>query len=159
MMEDPKFWVSLSFLVFIALIAKPIFRFITDGLDARAGRIRLSLVEAERLREEAERLLASYQQKQQEAAHEAEAILAHARGEAERMTAQAHADLDASLEARSKAATEKISRAEAQALKDVQGHVVDLAVAASRMLLAQHGAKGSDDAVANAVAQLERKLH
>src|SRR5205085_8739328 len=86
--EDPEFWVVLAVIVFVIGVWKPARRAILGGLDARATRIRDELDAALRLREEAERALAAYQQQQLQAAAEAEAILAHAREEAERVAAQ-----------------------------------------------------------------------
>lgn len=158
--EDPKFWVALSFVTFIALMAKPVGRFIASALDGRGARIRAELEEATRLRVEAQELVSAYQKKQRESMEEAEQIVSAAREQALRMGREAESALKATIEARTKAATDKIAQAEAQALKDVQAHVVDVAVAAARTLLIEKaGSLGAGDAVAQAVADLDRKLH
>ena len=51
-------------------------------LDDRADKIRQELEEAQRLREDAQATLASYQRRQRDALKEAEDIIAHAREEA-----------------------------------------------------------------------------
>src|SRR5207244_2851923 len=94
LLEDPEFWVVLAVLIFVIGVWKPARRAILGGLDARATRIRDELAGAQRLREEAERALAAYQQQQRQAAAEAEAILAHARDEAERVAAPAARNLE-----------------------------------------------------------------
>ena len=75
LLQDPEFWVVLAVLIFVIGVWKPARRAILGGLDARATRIRDELAGAQRLREEAERTLAAYQQQQRQAAAEAEAIL------------------------------------------------------------------------------------
>src|ERR1700736_706142 len=93
-LHDPEFWVLVAAVIFVAVVFKPVGRALTGGLDARAARIRAELDEARRLREEAEQLVATYRAKQQEAAGEAEAIVTHAKTEAERIAAQSARDLE-----------------------------------------------------------------
>src|ERR1700733_14609647 len=97
-LHEAEFWVLVAAIVFVALVFRPVSRALLGGLDAGAARIRAELDEARRLREEAERLVAEYRAKQQEAAAEAEAIVAHARQEAERIAAQSARDLELALE-------------------------------------------------------------
>ncbi|MBY0329822.1 MAG: ATP synthase F0 subunit B, partial [Acetobacteraceae bacterium] len=54
---DPKFWVAVSFVIFIALVGRTAWAKITEALDGRAARVRADLAEAARLREEAEAML------------------------------------------------------------------------------------------------------
>ena len=89
MLEDPTFWTAVAFVIVVALLAKPIYKAVTSGLDGRADRIRSQLDEAQRLRDEAQELLADYQRKQREAQTEAERIIAQAKTAAERLTARA----------------------------------------------------------------------
>ena len=77
-LQDPAFWAAAAFVIFIAATAKPISRLLTAGLDKRADKIRSDLEEAEKLREEAQDLLASYQRKQRDALAEADKVAAKA---------------------------------------------------------------------------------
>ena len=101
---DASFWVAVAFVLFVALIAKRGYQFITEGLDKRAGRIKTELEEAVRLREEAQALLAGYQRKQRDAVRDAEEIVERANREAARIAAQAEEDLAAALERRTRVA-------------------------------------------------------
>ncbi|MEE8246549.1 MAG: F0F1 ATP synthase subunit B, partial [Alphaproteobacteria bacterium] len=134
---DASFWVAVAFVLFVALIAKRGYKFITEGLDKRAGRIKTELDEAVRLREEALALLAGYQRKQRDAVRDAEEIVERAKREAARIAAQAEEDLAAALERRTRVAEVKISQAEAQALAEVRNQAVDMTLAATRRLLAE----------------------
>jgi len=84
-LAQPEFWVAASFVAFFVVVWKPLRSALVGGLDARAERIRKELDEAQRLREEAQTLLADFQRKQRDAIQEAETIVARARGEAERL--------------------------------------------------------------------------
>jgi F-type H+-transporting ATPase subunit b len=157
---DATFWVGLGFIVFVALVAKKVYGLATDGLDKRAEKIRGEIDEATRLREEAQALLASYERKQRDAVNEATAIVEQAKAEAVRIREAAEADLAASLERRTRLAENKIAQAEAQAVAEVRGLAVDVALRATRRLIADN----LDDARAQALAddalgEVETKLN
>ena len=160
LLRDPETWIAVAFVAFLVLAAKPIFRAIAKGLDARAERIRSDLAEAERLRREAEALLADYMAKQRAAAEESAAILAHAREEVEVLKQEAAANLAALLKRRERMALDKIAQAEAEAKAEVQARAVDLAVAAARLILEQQAAGPlSARLIDQAIGELEQKLH
>ena len=158
--KEPEFWVLVAVLVFIAIVWKPVRRSLLGGLDARATRIREELEAARNLREEAERTLAAYQQKQREGAAEAEAIVAHARAEAERVAAQAARDLEEMLQRRRRLAEERIAQEEAKAVAEIRSVTVDLAISAARQVIAAEldetrGAALIDTAIAALPHQLQ----
>ena len=159
-LQDPAFWAAVAFVIFIAATAKPISRLLTAGLDKRADKIRSDLEEAEKLREEAQDLLASYQRKQRDALAEAEAIIAHAGEEAERLAVQERDKLEAALERRQKQAIDRIAQAEAQALDLVRAKTVDVALDATRDYLAKELKDNQFDALTDAaIKDLPGNLH
>jgi F-type H+-transporting ATPase subunit b len=160
LLQDPEFWVVLAVLIFVIGVWKPARRAILGGLDARATRIRDELAAAQRLREEAERALATYQQQQRQAAAEAEAILAHARDEAERVAAQAAHNLEEMLARRRRLAEERIAQEEAKAIAEIRAVTVDVAISAARQVIVaeldeQRGAALIDSAIAALPQQLQ----
>ena len=132
MFSSPEFWVLVSFVIFVALVWKPAGKALGGILDGHAAKVRSQLEEARRLREEAQRTLAEYQRKQAEAMSEAEAIVAHAKAEAERMKVTAEADLTQQIARRRQLALDRIAQSEAQALAEVRAATVDAAMAATR---------------------------
>jgi len=159
-LNDPTFWVLVAFIIFIAATARPISRLALAGLDKRADKIRADLEEAEKLRQEAQDLLAGYQRKQRDAIEEAEAIVAHAKEEAERLAQQGIERLEAALERREKLTLERIAQAEAKALDTVRTKTVDVALDATRDFLS-HKLKGkqADALIDAAIKDLPGKLH
>ncbi|NQW09223.1 MAG: F0F1 ATP synthase subunit B [Alphaproteobacteria bacterium] len=135
MLSDPSFWVAVAFVLFLALVGKKVWLAATASLDARAEEIKAKLDEAKQLREEAQAAKANFQRLQRDALEAAEEILAHAKEEAQRMRAEGEKKLEAALARREQLAVEKIQAAEANALQEVRGQMVDLAVAATRKLL------------------------
>ena len=135
LLADPEFWVLLAVIIFAAAVWKPMRRAIVGSLDARAARIATELDEAKKLRDEAEQLLAQYEQRQRQGAAEAEAIVAHAREEAQRIAAQSARDLDDALARRQRLAEERVAQAEQKALDEIRAVAVDVAIGAAREVI------------------------
>ncbi len=160
MLHDPTFWVAIALAVFIIAIFKPVTKMVTKGLDGRAEKIKDELDEAERLRNEAQDLLAQYQRKQRDAAGEVEAIIQHAKEEAERMDREGRERIKAGLERREKLAIDRIALAEQQAIERVRARAVDVAIAATQdILAASMDAKKSNALIDDAIDQLPERLH
>ncbi len=159
-LHDPELWIAVAFVVFIAAAGRPIARGINKMLDERGARIKADLDEARRLRDEAQALLAQYAAKQKDAAREVADILTHAREEAEIFRKEGVANLTAALARRERMVLDKITQAEAQAVAEVRGQAVDLAVvAAGRILEEQMKGPRAGDLIDQAIAELDRKLH
>ena len=157
---EPEFWVLVAVVVFVILVWKPGKRAIIGALDSRAERIRQELEAARSLREEAQQALAAYQRRQQEGAAEAQAIITHAKEEAERIAAQSLRDLEEMLRRRQLLAQERIAQEEAKALAEIRSIAVDVAISAARQVIAaaldeRRGAALIDEAI----AALPRQLH
>jgi F-type H+-transporting ATPase subunit b len=160
MVGTPEFWVAVAFVIFLAIVWKVGgFRMIVQSLDQRAETIRTELDEAKALREEAQRVLADYQRKRQEAEAEAEAIVTSARVEAERLAKDAAAKLQDFVARRTKMAEAKIAQAEAQAAADVRAAAADAAIRASELILRQGGAGADAGLVESGLQQVRSKLN
>ncbi len=160
MLAEPEFWVAVAFVIFVALVFKRARQIVNGALDRRAEAIRAQIEEARHLREEAQNRLYEYRRRQRDAIKEAEEIVARARQDAERQQARARADLEALLARRREQALEKIARAEADAVRQVRALAADLAVAATRRVLAEElsGPRGAA-LIDQAIGELPQKLH
>jgi F-type H+-transporting ATPase subunit b len=160
LLSDPEFWVLLAVAIFVVAVWKPARRMIVGALDARALRIREELDAAARLRDEAQQALAAYQRQQQEGAAEAQSIISHAKDEAERIAAQSLRDLEETLRRRQLLAQDRIAQEEAKALAEIRAIAVDVAISASRQVIAD----SLDDTrsaalIDQAIAALPHQLH
>lgn len=160
LMHNPTFWVGVAFVVFVILTFKPGKRILTQALDAKILKIRAEVEEAQRLREEAQATLASYQRRQREAIQEAEQIIAHAREEAGRAKVKAEAELEESISRREQQATDKIAQAEAAAIEEIREKAVDMAIdATARLLEKKMTGKAGEQSIADATKDIPNKLH
>ena len=153
-------WATVSLVIFIGIaIYFGVPKMITSMLDGRIKAIETELAEAERLRLEAKFLLEEYESKRQAAAKEAEDIVAAAREEAFRLTADAKTSLDALIARRTKAVEDKIAQAEAQALAEVRSRSADVAIEAARLLLSRQMGTQGDVLVDKAIREVGSKLN
>ena len=158
--STPEFWVAVAFVILVAVAGRAVLRLVTTGLDARADAIRARVNEAEKLREEAQELLASYQRKQREATEETGRLLEQARQEAATLSAQAAHNLEQSVKRREQLAMERIAQAETAATREIRDAAVDVALEATRRVLAEKLSDTKADALIDeAIQGLHGKLH
>jgi F-type H+-transporting ATPase subunit b len=160
-MFEAEFWVAVAFVIFFGVLGYfQVHRFVLSGLDERRDRIKAELDEARRLKEEAAALLAEYRRKQHEAEREAQAIVAGAKAEAERLATEAEAKMDEFVARRTKMAESKIAQAEAQALADVRSAAAEAAVSAAEVILSRSvKGKVADELISRSIADLKGKLN
>ncbi len=141
---DAEFYVAVGFTIFVLVLlwvgAHSKFAALIDG---RINRIKAELAEAERLRSEAETLLASFEKKREEAEAEAKAIVAQAKEEAELIAAEGKRRIEEFTMRSVKQVEQKIAQAEAQAAAEVRAAAADAAVKVAERVLAS-GAAGKD---------------
>jgi F-type H+-transporting ATPase subunit b len=158
--QEAEFWVGVAFLIFIALLVwMKVPGVAVKVLDARAEKIRAELAEAERLRKEAEELLASIRARREAAEKQAAELLASAEVEARQLEAEAHARLEEQIKRRGEIAKAKIAQAETQATAEVKAAAAELAIEAAAAVLTKR-AEGmkTDPLVDQAMGDLSVKL-
>jgi len=117
-------WTIITFLVMVLVLWKAAWKPIVDSMDARAEKIRFDIDNAERTRQEAEKLLTQHKTMMDNARNEASQIIAKGREEAEKIKADIVEK--ATTESRSIAdrAKKEIDLAKDKALLDIKTEVV-----------------------------------
>jgi F-type H+-transporting ATPase subunit b len=161
MLHEAEFWVALGFLVFLGLLGYiGVHRMVVKSLDERAARIKATLDEARKLKDEAAQLLADYGRKRQQAESEAQEIVAGAKAEAERLAAEAKEKVEEFVARRTQMAETKIAQAEAQAASEVRGAAAEAAVAAAEKILSlETKGKLSAALIARGIEDVQKKLN
>jgi len=159
-MFDEHFWVAVSFVCFVLVVYKPVAGFIAKALDGKIARIRSELEDALKLKHEAERILKSYREKNANAEKEAAEIIENARLEAKEIIEEAKKALEYSITKRTELATQKITQAEAEALRSIKDNAVDITVSAAKTLIMENlSREASEELLLSAIERLERKFH
>ncbi len=135
---DAAFWVAVAFVVFVGVLwYLGAFKTLISSLDNRAEAIRKELEEAKALREEAQRVFLEYQKKFSAAEHEVDEIIARAKSEAARYSAEVEAEFNSFMTRRRAMAEKRIAQAEASAMAEVRATAADAAVKASEIIMRQ----------------------
>lgn len=158
---DASFFVAVGFACFILLLGYlGVHTMIGKALDGRGEAVAKELDEAERLREEAEALLASFKEKASEAEKEAAEIVAAAKEEAEAMAQEAAKRSKEFVARRTRQAEEKIARAEQEAAAEVRAAATNAAIAAAESVMrGQVKGDAGADLVVKGISELKTKLH
>ena len=130
-------WVAISFVIFAVFAFKLGRKSILNGLDARINEVKDEIDTAERLRVEAQELLAQYQRKQRDAEKEAGKIISSAQKQAELIAKTSEAELNETITRREAQLTERLKRLEDNAVAEIKSHAADIAVAATTEVIAQ----------------------
>jgi F-type H+-transporting ATPase subunit b len=160
LLTSAHFWVGIAFLVFLAvLVMAGVHRFAWKALGDAGDKVRAQLDEANRLREEAQALLARIQADREAAEKHSAEILANAQEQAKRMEAEAKVRLAEQIERRGQLAERRIATAEAQATAEVKAAAGELAAQMAETVLAARiaGAK-TDPLIDAAISQMAGKL-
>lgn len=161
-MFDAEFWVAAGFVVFVCVaIYLGVHSKIGAALDHRGDRIKAELAEAQRLREEAEAVLASFEGKRIQAEKEAAEIVEQARVDAEAIAREAEERMAEFVRRRTAQAEAKIATAETQAIGQVRAAAADAATAAAEVVLRDQSTKDglADRLVSQGIADVRRLAH
>ncbi len=158
--QNANFWILIAFLTFFGVFGRKAWGAIKTTLDGRRDKIQAELDEAQRLRKEAQKVLADYERKKREAEEEATKMVESAKAEAERHANEARRALEETMQRREEAAMQRIQQAEADALREVRETAADLAVQATTELIRENLDETRSDAmVENAISEVSEKLH
>ena len=111
------------------------------------GAVRAELEEAQRLRQEAEALLADAAARREAALKDAAALLAGAKAEAARLAAAAEEEARLAAERRERMALDRIAAAEKAAVDDVRHAAAEIAAAAAARVIRQELTAQDDGAL------------
>lgn len=157
---DNSFYALVALVIFLAMtLYFGIPRIVGKMLDGQIKKIADDIAEAKKLREEAAALLVEYEQKRVAAEGEAAGIIAAAKEEATRLTADAQASLADLVARRTKAVEDKIAQAEAQAVAEVRARSADIAIEAARLVLTDEMSKKGGTVVDKAIADVSNRLN
>lgn len=161
LLSDIEFWVAVAFVILVgATLYYKVPARVGAILDERADLIRQELEDARKLREEAQKLLASHEAKRKQAERDVQEILDVAKQEAEALAAEMRRDFEAMIERRRAAAEDAIKRAEIEAVQDIRTHAAELSVATAEEVLRKHikGAKATK-LIDDSVKTISERLH
>jgi F-type H+-transporting ATPase subunit b len=149
-------WTILTFLVLVALLARFAWRPLLQALERRQATIAQSLDDAQRARQELERLQRESAQMLASARAEAESIVARSRSDAEALREELKQKARGEAAAIVKNAERQIQLETARAVQQIRHEAVDLSVAiASKILRRQVSREDNEALIQEALKQVE----
>ena len=158
LLNDATFWVLISTIIFAIVAWKKAKGPLVELLDARTERIRKELEEAERLRVEAQEVLADYQRKHRDAMETANEIIENASEKAARMETEMTARMDEDLARREQQLVDRIARAEQAAVKEIRIKAAEIATSTVETILKEQMTTKDSELIEDAIKTIPQKL-
>ncbi|MEM9469245.1 MAG: hypothetical protein AAF988_03695 [Pseudomonadota bacterium] len=134
---DTNLWVFISFALFAFIAYKLGKNSVVGKLDGKIQEIKDEIDNAERIRVEAQELLAQYQRKQQDAEKEAKEIVKNAKSQAKAIKKSMKAELDDVMARRETQLADRLKRLEENAIAKIQNEAADIAMSATTEMIMQ----------------------
>jgi len=151
-------WTILTFLVLVALLARFAWRPLLEALDRRQAAIAKSLEDAQRARQELERLQRESAEMMRQARVEADAIMSRSRSDAEALREELKQKSRAEAAAIVKNAEKQIQLETARAIQQIRNETIDLSVAiASKILRRQVSKEDHEGLIEETLKQVETR--
>jgi F-type H+-transporting ATPase subunit b len=157
-LSDPHIWVLFSAIAFAVIVWKKGRQPLLNMLDSRTARIKADLEEAQRLKNEAQALLDSYQAKHRDAVQNAQKIIENAKETAAQIQKDAEHKLAEDMKRREALLLERIARAEAAAVRELRHQAADLAAAAAERMVTEAMDKRGSRLIDEAIEELPQRL-
>ena len=138
-------WTIVTFLVLVAALAKFAWRPLLEALERRQDQIRKSLDDAQKAKQELEKLNVESQRILAAARTEAEQILSNTRSDANRFREELKQKAQAEAAGIVKNAEKQIELETARALQQIRTEAVDISVAIASKLLARNVSKEDNE--------------
>lgn len=135
--ENPEFWVGLAFVLVVLMLARPIGRIVNAMLNKRIEAIADRITEAQKLNEDAQKLLAEYEKKFLNAEKEAKNILRKSEREIELLKDERLKKLEAEMNMKQKEAEQRIKTAQESAVKEITALASEMTIKALKEVLAK----------------------
>jgi F-type H+-transporting ATPase subunit b len=152
-------WTIVTFLVLLTLLAKFAWRPLLKALETRQETIRKALDDADRAKQELERLQQESAQIVREARVEAESIISRSRSDAERLKEEIRQKARTDAEAMVRTAERQIQLETQQALRQIRHEAADMSVAIASKLIQRNLSKDDNQRlIEEALKQIETRV-
>ena len=153
-------WTILTFVVLVALLAKFAWGPLLSALDSRQAMITKSLDDAQKAKQELERLQTESTRIVNEARVEAEQIVSRSRSDAEQLREEIKQRSRAEAAAIVKNAEKQIQQETARALQQIRHEAVELSVAIASKILQRNVSKEDNERlIEETLKQVETQRH
>ena len=133
--QSAEFWVAVTFVLTIILLCKPIYKAVNAMITQNINNIRNQIDEAQKLQNDAEKLLASYERKFCNVNEETDNIIKKAQNEIEYIRKASLSHLEQEMKQKEKDVAEKLQNAKNNALKEISATATTLSIKTVKEIL------------------------
>ncbi|MBP7709593.1 MAG: hypothetical protein KA100_00800 [Rickettsiales bacterium] len=160
MFHDPKFWLAIAFVTFIALVVKFAKAAILKSLEAKSKAIAEEILAAKEMKERAAALLAKAEKYAKDSEGFAAKLLKDAEDEAKKFATEATKMMESEITKKTAASVERIKMEEVIAIREIKSRIVNSAIAdLSQNISKELNAESHDQLVTKALGDFEKVIH
>jgi len=128
MFLDPRFWLTISFLIFTILLIKYVLPKILAALDNKSRQIADSIEQAKRMKEQAEQLLLAAKKYHEESLAYCQKLISDAKAEADKLLSDSKKELEEELLTKTNLAKERIKQEEEKTVREIKSNIIAAAI-------------------------------
>ena len=157
--HDPKFWLAISFTIFVIFIAKYVVPVILKIIDDKIAKIAGNLKEAEELKQKAEKFLSDAKKYHEDSIKMADQLIQDSHKESEKIILDCKKAVEVEIGKKLAAAEDRINSHEERIIREIKAKIVKSAVVAIEENIHKIADNKSLDEVAkNSISQISSKL-
>ena len=155
--ENPEFWVGVAFILVVVLLARPVGRMVKGMLVKRIDGIAQRINDAQKLKDDAQRLWVEYEKKFLNAPNEAYEILKKSENEMELLKGERIRKLEEEIKIRENDTQNRIVTAERAAVQEIRelGSVLSIG-AVKKVLVEKLDDQTQDDLIDQSIGLLKK---
>ncbi len=135
MLNDPRFWVLIAFIIFIGIMIKPVRKILSINLGGKIQEIKDSIDQAEKIKNDAQLTLSEIKKRQNEVRGEIDLIEQKAKEKITMIEKNAYTKLIDQINKRNVLASAKIDQMTRDANTEIQKHITQIAISATVNIL------------------------
>ena len=155
MLNDPRFWVFIAFIIFIGIMIKPVRKILSINLGDKIQEIKDSIDQAEKIKKDAQFTLSEIKRRQNEVRGEIDLIEQEAKEKITIIENNVHTKLIDQINKRNALASVKIDQMTRDANTEIQKHITQIAISATVNILEK---KLNDKEKQNLISQSVNEL-
>ena len=138
MFSDPQFWVTVSFILFIAVIFNPVRKILTSSLDAQIEDIKNKIDEVENLKNEAQKALDELKERETKVGKEIQNLNLESEKRITELKNISTSKLSEQIEKRKILAENKIEQLVRDTNNSIKNYISSVAIEATKNILIQN---------------------
>ena len=147
MFSDPQFWVTVSFILFIAVIFNPVRKILTSSLDAQIKDIKNKIDEVENLKNEAQKALDELKERETKVGKEIQNLNLESEKRIAELKNISTSKLSEQIEKRKILAENKIEQLVRDTNNSIKNYISSVAIESTRNILLQNLSKEKKSAL------------